>query len=175
MPKLQEVERYLRIATYLKFLFGSGRGSVVVLLLIGVIFLIGFATMRIALNPEPELRKADKVYANDKIEGVLLYKQLLEKRDFWDPSQPWLTENRARLYRRIISFEVRYGARDEARDYIHTAWKEGLKDLSFEDEDSQQLWKEVTEEIRQNFPMNSVSAPGRSEAYVRFAASSGRA
>jgi len=114
------------------------------LVVIGAIVLIGYFTIRTAFNSGPALLEADKVYANDQIAGIAMYKDLLAKRDFMDPSQPWLTDDRDRLYRRIISFEVRYGSRDEARDYIRKAWKENFKELSFEDADCRELWKEVT-------------------------------
>ena len=155
MPRLDQVERVLRIAFYMKFLFGTPRKSMIALLVIAAVVFVGFLAFRVAFDSERALLDADRTYDNDRIAGVAEYKILLEKRDFFDRQRFWIEAGREKMYRRIISFESRYGARDEARDYALSALKEGINNLSFEYEDARRLWDEVTGKVKPETPDNS--------------------
>ena len=144
-PGLRDFERFLRIAVHLKFLFGSPKSSLIVLVVLGLLIGGGYLAVRTYLSPQATIVKADKLYEANKMEGVSVYKDLLLKTDFFNPEKKWIGEDeRPRFYRRIISFEARYGERGEALDYSRKAWEEGIHGLKFEYEETNELWYEAT-------------------------------
>lgn len=143
----------VHIMLSLQIMFGSRRGAgafLAVLLLCGV----GYLAFVFFTNPAGALEKADRMWDRDQnVEAVREYKSLLRKRDPLEPEYALLArEDRPRLFRRIISHEVRYGVPAEARDWINEAWEEGIRfDKSdFQHAEVWALWLEVTQDEKKN-------------------------
>ena len=137
----------MHIILSLQLMFGSKRGWLALLLLI-FIGAGGYFAFQYFMNPLHALEQADRMWDRDQhVEAIREYKALLRKRDPLDPAYAALPrEDRPRLYRRIISHEVRYGVPAEARDWIRLAWEEGIRHLDFDNEQVKQLWIEVTQD-----------------------------
>lgn len=139
----------------LQMLFGSRRGGtgiiLAILLVLAVIYFLssGFLQGVIQADPNKALAKADALWDQDRRpEAVTAYKELLRKPDPIQRDTAWLQDSRPRLYRRIITFEARYGDRQDARDWINDAWNEGIQDLRFDFDEPRELWEEETKNLR---------------------------
>ncbi len=137
----------LHIILSLQIMFGTRRGLMAVVLVV-VLCGAGYFAFQYFGNPVHALERADRMWDRDQhVEAIREYKALLRKRDPLDPDYAALPrEDRPRLFRRVISHEVRYGEPAEARDWIRIAWNEGIRHLDFQYDEVRQMWDEVTGE-----------------------------
>ena len=147
----RDIESWLRILIGFSFLFGGRRRRYVMILLIAVVImgLIAMFAIRKWNDPSRALAGADQLWETDqRVEAIAEYKVLLRKKDPLAPEQNWLYEHRPRLYRRIIEYETVFRDRDVARDWIRDAWSENIRNLSFDRDETRELWRQVVAEIQ---------------------------
>ena len=144
--KTVNMNELMHIILSLQLMFGSRRavGAVLAILLFcGV----GYLAYNYFSDSSRDLRKADELWNLDKnADAIREYKSLLRKKDPIEGYYVLPGPERPRLFRRIISHEARYGSRADARDWITTAYGEGInfEKADFENEEVYELWKEVT-------------------------------
>lgn len=151
---LTEFERLIHLIASMQILFGSRRGGALLPLLIIAVLVGGFFLYRMNYSPERALEKAHAMWdsndTNTRIKAKDEYKRLLNKSDPIEPGRRWLTDDRDKLYQRIIKFEVKYAMDDDtAAEWIQQAWDEGIRDLRFSDEKVEAFWNKTTEPWRQ--------------------------
>ncbi|MEZ6095319.1 MAG: hypothetical protein R3C03_13985 [Pirellulaceae bacterium] len=152
---MSEIERLLHLFVSLQFLFGSRRGGFLVPLLILGLIVGGWFAYRSYFSAEANLEKADIKWdsgeTSQRISAIRDYKIIMRRRDELEPQLPWLkpSRERSRLYRRIIEHHVLFDIDEpEARDWIHSAWSENIRDLDFHDDKVNVFWKNVVDEIK---------------------------
>ncbi len=141
----------MHIVLSLQLMFGSRRAAgavLAILLFCGV----GYLAYNYFSDSSRALRKADEMWNRDQhVDAVREYKSLLMQRDPLDTQYALLPgPERPRLIRRIISHEVRFASRAEARDWISMAYGEGInfEKADFENDEVFKLWQEVTADYK---------------------------
>ncbi len=152
---MSELERLFHLFVSLQILFGSRRGGVGVPLVLLAILVGGWFAYSYWFSADPALSRADRKWesgeSTQRIEAIKDYKELLRKKDPLEPSFFWMKERsgRARLYRRIVEYHVMYDIdKSAARDWIYEAWGENIRDLDFENDEVNQYYRKVTDEIK---------------------------
>ncbi len=151
---MSEFERLLHLFVSLQILFGSRRGIVAPLLVLGLLVGGWFVWSQFS-GPDRFLeaahRKWDSGETQKRIEAVAEYKSILRKKDPIEPTRKLLNNQNERslLYRRIIEYHVKFDIDErDARDWIVAAWQENIRDLSFNDETVDRFYRTQVEAIR---------------------------
>jgi len=151
---MSELERLLHLLVSFRFLFGSRRGIVAPLLLVGIVVAGWFIWQQFS-GPnrilESAHRKWDSGETQLRIEAIAEYKAILRKKDPIEPQHNLLTNRNERglLYRRIIEFHVKFDIDErDARDWVVAAWQENIRDLNFGDDQVDGFYRSQVEEIR---------------------------
>ena len=163
---MSEIERFIHLIVSLQILFGSRRGGLLLPLIIVGLAVGGWFAYNNFFGVNAALSSADAKWdSNDssqKNQAVADYKQILQRKDFWNPEINALQRERDRLYRRIIQHHVIFDSNtDDARDWIKNAFDEQytIRDMNFGDEAVKQMWQEVTEQLKRS---GGQSDPSRS-------------
>jgi hypothetical protein len=147
---MSEFERIIHLIVSLQILFGSRRGLIPILIL--VLCLGAWGAYR--LYPSWILAKADRLWSSkvtgNQIDAVLQYKQILRKRDWLDSQSFQLSSrtDRTRLYQTIIEYEMIQEDEKEARTWIGEAWKEGIREFNFHDQEVKTFFVTVANELK---------------------------
>ncbi len=153
-PGMSELERLLHLFVSLQILFGSRRGGMAPLIVIALL-VAGWFLWAHYNNPLRTLETADRRWdtgvTQDRIDAIAEYKSILRGKDAIDPQRKLLgsANDRARLYRRIIEYHVKFD-RDlrEGREWVIAAWQENLRDLNFGEEKLDGFYRMVVDDIR---------------------------
>ncbi len=154
---MSEFERFIHLIVSLQMLFGSRRGGLLFPLLLVAVGVGGWFAYGYYFGIDSQLRRADALWdsgdSGSRNSAVLKYKDILQRKEFWEPSTLALHTDRDRLYRRIIQHHVLFDLnQDDARDWIKNAWDERftLRDMNFGDEAVIEFWKEVEEKLKRS-------------------------
>jgi hypothetical protein len=153
--QMSELERLFHLFVSLQILFGSRRGGIGVPLILLALLIGGWFVYSNWFRADPALSRADRKWesgeSTQRIEAIKDYKELLRKKDPLDANFFWMRERsgRARLYRRIVEYHVMYDIdKSAARDWVYEAWSENIRDLDFENDEVNEYYKKVTDEIK---------------------------
>lgn len=172
---MTEIERLIHLIASMQILFGSRRGGAIVLLLVIAAVVGGWYLYRTQYSPEKALENAHAMWeSNDtkqQIAAIKSYKKLLVKSDPIEPGRHWLMDDRDTLYRRIIRHEFMYEKdSNNAGEWILKAWDEGLRDLRFQESDTElrEFWTQTTGRLKQKNKVKSHKAKRSKDRGGRF-------
>ena len=149
---MSEIERVIHLIASMQILFGSRRGAIIPIL---ILLFCGGGWLAYKFYPGWTLSQADQLWDSDvsknKVKAIPKYKDILQKRDWFDSDKFLLNTGRKRIYERVIEYSyILEKDGQTCRDWILEAWREGLRgdDLKFYDDKVKVFFKEVVSEFK---------------------------
>ncbi len=157
MRGMSEFERLLHMFVSLQILFGSRRGSLLIPVLVIALGIGGWFIWQRYNSPDRPLATIDADWdtgdTKKRIVCIREYKKLLQKKDSIETSRYFLKEQRERIYRRIITYHVKFDFDEaDARDWIRNARDEGFESparLEIVDDKVIEFWNETVRKLEE--------------------------